>query len=947
MERVVTYNLSDNFIQNLADFIEKEFLSQGKDISNLAFVFGGKRPSLFLKKELSRRIKKGFFSPRFFSMDEFIEYTLSKKEAFLKISDLDACFALYKLSKELAKDILKGRESFSKFLPWARELLSFIDQLDLENIKADSLKNIQEKAIIGYDVPENINILLSNIISLKKAYQADLEERGLYSRGLMYSLASRYIRDIKFDEFNRIIFCGFFYLHKSEEAIMQNLYQAQKAVFFFQGDEREWSVLKNTSRTFGFSIQPEKIREPEYALTLQAGFDVHSQACLAREAIKKIPQLDKTVIVLPEADSIIPLLSEISGAADDFNVSMGYPLKRSCVYSLFECIFRAQNTKKGDKYYTKDYLKALSHPLVKNLKVFPNPSITRVLAHKIEEALLGIEKNFLGGSLFVSLSDIYDSGELYDAALKTMKGMDIEVSYDELRDAVRQLHSFLFLIWENIGNFCDFSLALGSFLETLLNKSFLASYPLNLKMAQEIFSIREELGNGSFNNEPFTREEIFKIFENKIEAGMISFSGSPLKGLQILGLFETRSLNFENVIIMDANESALPSLRIYEPLIPREVMISLGLNRLEKEEEIQRYHFRRLICGAKNVHLIYQQRDDKEKSRFLQELIWEEQKKRGALDVLLLPKASFKVKVLPKRLEIKKDDAVIRFLKNFEYSASSINTYMHCPLRFYYQYVLGLREKEDSLEEPQERDIGTFIHELLKDAFAGFIGRKPYFDSGFKKEFFASLDKKFSDEFRRKMSSDAFLLKEILDFRMRRFLDNEEMRGIQGILCLEKRFKRNIKLAAGNFKFKAVVDRIDRLNDDSVLVLDYKTGSSDIMPQAAEKIASAGFSREALKNTVKSFQLPLYLYIVAEDERYKNEKINAALYSIRDTDENLGLNCLFKKEEQFAHREKIIDIYLGSLESLLQDILNPDIPFRADEENAYQCRGCPFFYLCR
>jgi CRISPR/Cas system-associated exonuclease Cas4 (RecB family) len=967
MERIITCNLTENFIERLTDFLDENFLSKGKDISKLAIVFGGKRPALFLKKELSKKIKRGYLSPRFFSIDEFVEYIVSKKEMFLKISDLDACFTIYKLAQNLAKEILKDRDSFSKFLPWAREIYFFIEQLDLEDVKIKSLENIQFKARIGFDVPENINVLLSHIISLREAYHLSLKVKKAYSRGLIYLLSSDYVQDLDFSEFNFILFCGFFYLYKTEVQIIKHLYNINKALLLFQGDKSNWSVFKKYLKDFSFPIRPNLNPAPDFKLFIQAGFDVHSEACLIREIVKKInpalptkesasefgkggvKNLDKTVLVLPSPENLIPLLSEISKFVDDFNVSMGYPLKRSSLYWLFSSIFKAQETKKSDAYYSKDYLRVLNHPLIKNLKIISdNPSITRVLVHKIEEIMVGIEKTSLSGSLFVKLKDLENSRELFDVTLSTMKTMEIEVTYEELKSLLKELHNLLFILWEDISNFYEFSLSLEKFLEFLLNFSFLGKYPLNLKMIEKVFTIKEELNNLSFNKEPFPKEDIFKIFDNKITYELISFSGSPLKGLQILGLFETRSLNFDNVIIMDVNESVLPALKIYEPLIPREVMIGLGINRLEKEEEIQHYHFQRLVSGAKNVYLIYQKRQDLEKSRFIEGLVWEKQKESNSLEVLDSALANFKVRVLAKKLEIKKDPTVIKFLKDqMEYSSSSINMYMQCPLRFYYQYVLALQEKEDLLDEPQERDMGNFIHQLLKETFSKFIGRSPYIDDKFEKEFSHTLDKKFAEEFEKKMKSDSFLTKGILRFRLEKFLENEKKRNVCKIICLEKTFLTKIKLKDADLKFKAIIDRIDELKAGEILVIDYKTGSTDILPQAVEKIESRGFTRPALKNTLKSFQLPLYLYFMDNDERFKNARINACLYSLRDVSKNSGLNLLFKKEEQLTNREKTMVVYLKALESILGEILNPDIPFQADEEEPNLCSSCPFFYLCR
>ncbi len=947
MERVITYNLSEDFIQNLAGLIEEEYLNQGKDISKLVFVFGGRRPALFLRKELARRIKKSFFPPCFFSIDEFVEYSLLKKELFTKISDLDACFTIYNLAKDLAPDILKGRQNFAAFLPWAREIISFIDQLDLEDIKFESLREIQENASIGYDVPESINSLLQSIILIRQAYQSVLKDKKTYPRGLIYLLASKHIKEIDFPEFKQVFFCGFFYLHKTEQDIIKNIYDAGKASLIFQGDQGQWSVLDKLAKRLSLQITPAAKETPGCNISIQSGFDAHSESCLAREALKKIGpagKLGNTVIVLSEPGNIIPLLSEISSVADDFNVSIGYPLKRSSLYSLFESIFRAQATKKNDEYYMKDYLKVLANPLVKNLKVFPNPALTRILIHKIEEILLGMEETPLAGSLFLQLPEIQGFRQLYDLAMDTMKKMDVEASRDELKQASAELHGLLFTSWENISNFYDFSLVLNQFLQVLLEKSFLKNYPLNLKVIEKIFSIQEEFNNAAFKNEPFLKEDIFRIFMNKLDSEMVSFSGSPLKGLQVLGLFETRSLNFENVIFMDVNEAVLPNLKIYEPLIPREVMIILGLNRLEKEEEIQRYQFRRLISGAKNVCLIFQERVDKEKSRFIEELIWEKQKQLNSFDVLPILRGAFKVKVPPKRLEIKKNPDITAFLKQYDYSASSINTYLHCPLRFYYQYVLGLRKKENLLGELQGVDIGTFVHELLALEFAQFIGKKPRVNKEFKERFLSALDKKFADEFEKRMKTEAFLIKEILDYRMHRFLDKEEGRDVRKIFCLEEPFKAKIELPSGVFSFKAVIDRIDQLGDGSILIIDYKTGNTGIMPETdIKKIEQAGFQREKLKSTVKSFQLPLYYYLAAAGKKHENTEINACLYSMKD----LELSMFFNKEEQSEDKEEIMAVYLKAMDSLLCDILNPDMPFKADEENARQCQNCQFFYLCR
>lgn len=948
MDRITTYSVHENFLDRLTQDIEASFLKKGKNIGNLAFVFGGKRPALFLKKKLASKIKKGFFPPRFFSIDEFIEYVVTKREACLKASELDASYSLYHLAQSQAPDILAGKETFSAFLPWAREISGFIEQLDLENISSESLRNIQAKADIGYDVPENINVLLSRIITLRGAYHDCLREKKTYSRGMMYSLAAEYIRKIDLTEFEQIFFCGFFYLHKTELALMRYLYDTQKAAFVFQGDESEWSVFEKLSQEFSHPLRPKECVQRQPEIILYSGFDVHSQVGLVREVVKSV-EAGETAIVLPESSTVIPLLSEIASSVDEFNVSMGYPLNRGALYSLFDCIFKAQETKKESSYYAKDYLRVLSHPLVKNVSFLSQPpSVTRILVHKIEEALTGIEQTIFSGRLFVELGDIQNARELYDAALEAMKHMDIEVGLDELKSMVLKLHELLFIRWESVFDFHDFARSLEDFLDALLKKSFLGSYPLNLSIAKKMFSLKEEFLRSTFNKEVFPREEIFKIFKHRLDTERIAFSGSPLKGLQVLGVLETRSLNFENVIFMDVNEAVLPSLTIYEPLIPREVMISLGLNRLEKEEEIQRYQFQRLIACAKKVFLVYAERVDKEKSRFIEELIWKQQQQQGSLEALSIPQARFKVKVLPHKLQIFKDEAMIQFLKKREYSASSVNTYLACPLRFYYQYVLGLKEKEDALDEPESVRVGTFIHELLYETFSRFIGKKPVIDAAFARYFFEALDKKFQDDFAKRMKSDAFLIKQIFDFRMEQFLENERKRSIGSIICLEASFAATIMADGNAFKFKAIIDRIDLQDDGSPLILDYKTGSQDIIPESnADFIRALGSKRQALKRSIKSFQLPLYLHLVGDQQNFKGSRLNAALYFVKELKNDLGVRSLFKNAEALTRKDELMGLYLECLGALLKEIINPAVAFMADQEDARKCSSCPFFYLCR
>ena len=955
MNKTVTYSLADDFIKSLAMYLEDNFIEQGKELNKLAIVFGGARPRLFLQKELSARIKEPFLPPRFFTIDEFIEAILFKSERsersersepFTKISDFEASFSIYHLAKKHAPAVLKGREKFSQFLPWAQEILGFIEQLDLEAVEIKTLEDIQFNAAIGYDVPESINALLIHIVALRRAFHKFLKEEKFYTRGFAYLRAHKSMNKADFSEFDTILFCNFFYLHKTEEAVVKKLYSEGKALLFFQGDAKEWPVLERTSKNLNCVIQTAQKEGSHTEISMHAAFDLHSEVAYVAEILKTIKDPDKTVIVVPDPESVIPLLSRIASSVGELNVSMGYPVKRSSLYHLFECLFKAQDTKKDDAYYVKDYLRLLSHPLVKNLALSGEAAMTRVLCHKVEEVLIGMEETPLGGSLFVSLDEISKEGALFEAALETSRGMDAGTSTRQaLKSTLVTLHKVLFQDWEKVKNFYDLSLCLDALLDVLLRYSLLEKYPLNLKIAAKVYEISDEFKNASFKDEIFPKEDIFKIFKNKFDSEMVSFSGSPLKGLQILGLFETRSLSFENVIIMDVNESVLPRLKVYEPLIPRDVMLALGLNRLEKEEEIQRYQFVRLLSSARSAHIFYQENENKERSRFIEELIWKKQKALRGLDAYPIPHARFKIKVAAKDIQIPKRPGHVAFLKGFRFSASSVNTYLSCPLRFYYQYVLGLREKEVLTVGPEASELGTFIHSVLEEAFALWVGKRPCIDDKFKDLFDKILTKKFENEFKRRMRSGAFLAKEVIDLRLSRFLECEKTRPVREVVCLESVFEDTLTLDGDTFRFKAKVDRIDRLDDDSLLIIDYKTGVSDKMPVNPARIADIALSRLLLKDTVRSFQLPIYYYLVKQAQ--KSENINAALYSIREPEEGFPGSKLFKDTEEADGKDRIMGIFMRALEFLLKEIIDPVKPFKADQEDSRYCRNCPFFYLCR
>ncbi|MCX5642675.1 MAG: PD-(D/E)XK nuclease family protein [Candidatus Omnitrophica bacterium] len=1004
MGKIITLPLAENFIKRLADFLEKS--EPTRDFGRTVIVFGGKRPALYLKRELAQRFRKAFFPPVFFTVDEFMEHLVRRRENFQRISETEACYLIYNLHQKLqatlsavagmpssgeaarSRGVRIAKEGeFSRFLPWAREIYAFIEQLDIEDIPSERLENVEKSADIGFDIPESINDQLKTIIALRESYHRALEAGKQYSRGFIYRLAARYISEINPGEFDRIVFAGLFYLTRTEEQVIKYLHDTDKATIIFQGNPPEWSILERAARAFSCPIIPTQEKQSEYNIKppltlpsplrgedrsgfassecaevkgdaqaskgegdkkgnsynvkLYAGFDAHSQACLVREILETIApeRREKTVIVVPEPASLLPLLSEIAGRAGEFNVSMGYPLKRSSIHSLFRAIFRAQETRHGNYYYTRDYLRVLSHPFIKNLKLESEPSVTRVLVHRLEEFLLGIVENPLGGTLFIGLREIESLEQIYVSTNEILDRMGLIVDVAGLKKILRELHQFLFGDWEEkkLNTFGVFSRTLEKFVDLLLQKSFLARYPLNLEFIQAVLAVKKEMETASFRDEKFPAAEIFRIFEDKLNNEMINFSGSPLKGLQVLGLFETRGLAFEEVIVIDANESILPRLRLSEPLIPRDIMINIGLERYGLEEEIQRHQFHALLAPAQNVYLVYDGNLKKEKSRYLEELNWKKQQEAGSLEEPPLRKAFFNVQAAPAKSIISKNPDMVTFLGEFRYSASSVDTYLRCPLMFYYRYVLGLREKEELLEEPEGKEIGTFIHLLLEEAYRGFLGKEPIIDENFRIFFLNMTEKMFETGFQKTIKAGDFLVRQLLRQRLEKFLDYEwKNRKVKEIVSLEQSLEGEVESSGRVFKFGYKIDRIDRLPGGKLLVIDYKTGAEQKVP-AVKKLESMELTRESIRGAINSFQLPLYIDFIGK--KYKESGTTAALYYLR----KISL-VEFPGEEYLPQRELIMEKCLQALRYILSEIINPEVGFSPDEGS---CRNCQFGDICR
>ncbi|MDR3113576.1 MAG: hypothetical protein LBU09_04295, partial [Endomicrobium sp.] len=359
----------------------------------------------------------------------------------------------------------------------------------------------------------------------------------------------------------------------------------------------------------------------------------------------------------------------------NYNVSAGYPASKTSVFCLLNSIIAAQLSRKGRNYYAKDIISVLTNPLVKNMRFFADASVSRIVAHKIENSLSSSSKTPISGKIFLEFSEIYeDEGILKDiseAASQAWKPL----GQTRIKETLKDAFDLLFWIWEKADTLFLFSRCLEKFLRELSSYGVAQSYPLNAQSVSALLDAAKSLKSGAVSQIRFDAGDILNIFKNLISNIHLSLPGSPLKGLQILGLLEARSLSFENVFIVSMTDSSLPASKKESPLIPKDIMFSLGIEMAGKELEIQEYHFHRIISGAKKVGLIYPQNSKEERSRFIEKLIWKKQFSEKSLDALkvkslIMPEISAKKE---EKRKYKKTAAIKSFLRNLKYSHSKID----------------------------------------------------------------------------------------------------------------------------------------------------------------------------------------------------------------------------------------------------------------------------------
>jgi CRISPR/Cas system-associated exonuclease Cas4 (RecB family) len=716
----------------------------------------------------------------------------------------------------------------------------------------------------------------------------------------------------------------------------------ENTLFIFQegeGMRKKLSDLGVTTRREFTPTQPE--------IQCYKSPDTHGQvlgvSALLKSRIDQKERIDEnTVIVLPSSETLLPLFHQALSLLDpdNYNVSLGYPLQRTPLFGFFNNLMEVVTTMDGDRLYIPYYLEFILHPYTKNIYFQGRADMTRILFHTIEETLK--EKRT---KKFLSLSELEGDdaivGSIKEKVLRVEPGITLKMMREHLEaihaNTIRKMLSF-----RDVG---DFARKLKEVVEYIYHNSTARLHPFFYPYAESFITHLDILSRSLMKEIRFQEvRSYFALFKKYIMTSYTPFAGTPLRGVQVLGFLETRNLKFENVLFLDANEGILPGTTREDSFLPFKAKQILGLPTHLDREDIMFYTFDTLIRGAKESHLFYVEKDEEERSRFVEKFLWERQKREGKRDDRGYVKTiqySVNLREDPPR-PIRKSAEIIQFLKEYRFSATSLNTYLYCPLQFYYEYVLGLMEREVVSEEFEKEEIGSFVHLVLSEYFKSRIGSVLTEKETDLKEFEKVMRQRFEEQYGKDPTGEIYLLRNQVERHLKDFIRNYQVPKIKEFQTTILGLEQKIDVVTDSFRLGARLDRVEKRGERTVII-DYKTSAN-------KNYLTIHYNKLDLKNrgswseSIGSLQLPFYLLTYSASTGEKPENIDCMFLILGRARIDPDIEVpLFKNETEFKENFGTLTQVIFSL---LREIVNPHQPFIATIDRKNHCGRCAYGYLC-
>ncbi|HYA26638.1 MAG TPA: PD-(D/E)XK nuclease family protein [Thermodesulfovibrionales bacterium] len=927
----------ENLIERTATLIK----SIDTDYSRNLVVFPGRRPALFLRRELAQREESSFIPPSILSIDDFVDYVTEAVRPLKKIETVDAIAILYQIHKNAPEPL--GGENFlslDSFFSLGIKLYADIEELYIEGVPTVMVKQIQPFA--DEMIPEHALARLQSLHFFYKTFYEKISQMGMTTRSMRYRTAAEKVFEGGLERFERVIFAGFCALTRCEKDIFRKLLPSDKNMFIFQDGPGIGEQLAE----LGIENRNVPRPGPDPQIHFYSSPDTHGQvfalgSILAEKSGKQNISDERTTIVLPSSETLFPLLRQGMTYLDknDFNVSLGYPLHRTPVFGFLNNLMELIGSMKDNRIYVPDYIRFVLHPYTKNIYCGGNAEITRIIFHSIEEILQRSRTR-----TFVTLSEIENDDRILSIIADKLRQEEEGITKKEVRAHLRMIHLNTIETFFSFRDIGDFAAKCTELLTFIFNNSTARLHPIFYPFSDACIRALDTASKSLMKDMSFTEKTGYFTFLRKyIMTGYVPFPGTPLKGIQVLGFLETRNIGFDNVFILDANEGIMPDTAKEDTLLPLKAREILKLPTYLDKDRLFAYNFETLIRGAKEVHIFFIENDAKERSRFVESLIWEKQKRdRSTKTNDYVRPVQYKVKLGNEPpADIAKTAEVVAFLKNFKYSATALDSYLKCRLQFYYGYILGLGRKEEITGDIERADIGKFVHRVLSSYFS-------YKTNGILKEADMDLeemdnliDNLFDREYGDNPTGAVYLLKLQIKKHLRDYLNN---------YCIPLINENKVTIIGVEVPVEATVDshilkgRLDMVEkrDHLTYILDYKSGSY-------EKDLRINFdrldpdNRDSWDNAIGSLQLPFYLLLYSEHYGIGIGDLRGMflLLGKSSIDKEIELP-LFDEDDGYANFDKLKTVLLG----LLKEIVEPDVPFTAASDRKNSCPKCDFQHIC-
>lgn len=879
-----------------------ELLAQNTDLSAFNIVLPGKRPIVFIRQILEENNYSGFL-PNFFTIEELI-VDIADKQPIQGISLWLFAFDVYKSLNLIPND------DFADFLKWFPTLQKDWDDIlkfsendqvvlqymfDEERIK-DWAQNLGEDD----DVPrkkflnfwKNMNVFLPVL-------KQKLKEKNWATSGMIHETAKAEIVNFAKNTQELFVFCGFNAFTPVEEKLVRNLLQWDKGQCFFQADryyfddERQEAgkFLRNhkTWKEFNdhrfFEWIEDDFNQPKNIKVYEVSGNI-TQTKILPEIFKEIENktYSNTAVVLLD-ENLLPASLDVMYSVQNLNITMGFPLKNLSFSNAVKQLFYLQKQLEKNKssYYYRDIF-----PILEELpKSAEDELIINQFKSKIEERnIVYISKKLLHELLHnLSYYHLLQKADSTNVYLDSLIAFCRQIKWLEIDD----------IQYENVSHFEN---------AFRMIKNQLSPYQFEIKM-----------------------ETLEVLINQHINSESIDFQGEPLRGLQIMGLLETRLLNFENVIMLSVNEGKLPLGNSQNTYIPFDIRKFFDLHTFLENDSIYAYHFYRLIQDAKNVHLLFNALSSGvntgEKSRFITQI---EMESAHQIEHLIIENSSEPIITQP--IEISKTDIVLERLQKWKekVSASHLTSYLYNPIDFYLSKILNTSESDEIEEELSVKNYGNLVHYTLQEIYEVLKGK--VLKENDLKESIKAIDQyieiaieklKHQPEFYEKGMNfiHKAIAKKVIESILYYDLELVKKGNKLEILDIEKRFENVDFYLDENDKisFFGFIDRIDRLNG-TLRIIDYKTAKiKNLVVKIDENNVDEYFHNSDRK---QALQLCIYQYVVQNLPEFWGLPIETGIWSFAEAKKGV-VSLQFEKGN--------IDDAMKSIKSLIQEILNPDVNF--------------------